>query len=146
YVLWGIVVLLIVPFYMFTQKELAPTEDQSVVFGIIQAAPTATLDQTELFANQINKVYSSFPEPQNTFQITFPTAAFGGMVATPRDERHKKTTQRQVEAGARFSEIPGVRVISLVPPPLPGAGGFPVDFVIGPTAEPEQVSALANEI
>ncbi|HEV8479733.1 MAG TPA: efflux RND transporter permease subunit [Candidatus Eisenbacteria bacterium] len=146
YVLWGIVVLLIVPFYMFTQKELAPTEDQSVVFGIIQAAPNATLDQTKLFADQINKVYESFPETQNTFQITFPTGGFGGMVTKPWTKRHKKTTQLQVEAGARFSQIPGVRVISLVPPPLPGAGGFPVDFVIASTAEPEQVSALANEI
>src|SRR6266576_3566721 len=36
YVLWGIVVLLIVPFYMFSQQELAPKEDQSVVFGVIQ--------------------------------------------------------------------------------------------------------------
>src|SRR4029077_16535780 len=57
YTLWAIVVLLIFPFYMFTQKERAPTEDQSVVFGIIQAAPNATLDQTKLFADQINKVY-----------------------------------------------------------------------------------------
>src|SRR5206468_10882940 len=49
-VLWVIVVSLMVPFYMFTQRELAPGEDQSVVFGIVQSAPNATLDQTKLFA------------------------------------------------------------------------------------------------
>ena len=31
--LWAIVALLIVPFYMFSQRELAPAEDQGVVFG-----------------------------------------------------------------------------------------------------------------
>src|SRR5262249_40278601 len=45
-VLWAIVLLLIGPFYMFSQKELAPQEDQGVVFGIVQASPNATLDQT----------------------------------------------------------------------------------------------------
>src|SRR5215467_12354489 len=45
--IWAIVVLLIVPFYLFSAKELAPNEDQSVVFGVIQAAPNSTLDQTQ---------------------------------------------------------------------------------------------------
>src|SRR4029079_3173704 len=38
-VLWLLVILLIFPFYLFSQKELAPNEDQNVVFGIVQAAP-----------------------------------------------------------------------------------------------------------
>ena len=52
FVIWIAVVLLIFPFYMFSAKELAPTEDQAVVFGVIQAAPNATLDQTNLFASR----------------------------------------------------------------------------------------------
>src|ERR1700681_3674885 len=36
--LWAIVVALIFPFYMFSQKELAPPEDQGFLFGIIQGA------------------------------------------------------------------------------------------------------------
>ena len=46
--LWAIVVLLVVPFYMFSQRELAPAEDQGVVFGVIQASPNSTIDQTNL--------------------------------------------------------------------------------------------------
>ena len=42
-VLWAIVVALIVPFYMFSQRELAPAEDQGVVFGVIQSSPTPRL-------------------------------------------------------------------------------------------------------
>src|SRR5688572_24314059 len=71
--LWALVILLIFPFYMFSQKELAPVEDQNVVFGIVQASPYATLDQTDLHTDEIYKVYAARPEMANTFQIMFPT-------------------------------------------------------------------------
>ncbi len=48
--LWGAVVLLMAPLYMFSAKELAPQEDQGVVFGILQSSANATLDQTKLFS------------------------------------------------------------------------------------------------
>ncbi len=146
FVLWAIVVLLIVPFYLFSQKELAPKEDQSVVFGVIQAAPNATLDQTKLFANQIHDVYASFPEAASIFQITSPSGGFGGMVTKPWDERTRNTSQLQLLAAAKLSKIPGVRVISLVPPALPGGGDFPVDFVIASTAEPQRLLDFANQL
>ena len=146
YVLWGIVMLLIFPFYMFSQRELAPTEDQSVVFGIVQAAANSTLDQTKLYAAAVQDVYSSFPEYKNTFQLMFPTGGFGGMVTKPWSERKRSTPELQMEAAAALAKIPGVRVISLVPPALPGGGDFPVDFVIASTAEPEQLITFANQL
>ena len=60
--LWAIVAVLMVPFYMFSQRELAPAEDQGVVFGVIQSSANATLDQTNLFTDQVYNVYHSFPE------------------------------------------------------------------------------------
>jgi multidrug efflux pump len=146
YVLWGIVVALIIPFYMFSQHELAPAEDQSVVFGIIQAAPNSTLDQTKLYAAEVEKVYRSFPEYKNTFQLVFPSGGFGGMVTKPYGERKKTSQQLQVEAAAKLGKIPGIRVISVTPPALPGGSGFPVDVVVSSTAPPDQIAALANQL
>ena len=131
---------------MFSAKELAPTEDQSVVFGIIQAAPNATLDQTNLFTEQVDDVYNAFPEKKAVFQITSPAGGFGGMVTKPWSDRKKSTEQLQVEASMGLSKIPGIRVISLVPPALPGGGSFPVDFVIASTAEPERLTEFANQL
>src|SRR5881396_2292115 len=145
-VLWLIVAALIVPFYMFSQKELAPREDQSVVFGIIQAAPNSTIEQTRLFTAQIYDVYRSFPETGSTFQLTFPTTGFGGMVTKPWSERSKTAQQLLMEAMGPLSKIPGVRAIPLTPPPLPGGGDFPVDFVIASAAEPQQLSDLAKQL
>ncbi len=145
-VLWAIIVLLMVPFYMFSQRELAPNEDQSVVFGIIQAAANSTIDQTKLFSTKVHDVYRAFPETESIFQITYPTGGFGGMVTKPWKERSKTTEQLQMESAAGLSKIPGVRVIPLIPPALPGGGDFPVDFVIASTAEPEQLIEFANQL
>lgn len=143
---WVIVTLLIIPFYMFSSRELAPQEDQGVVFGVIQASANATLDQTNLFANEVYDVYHSFPESASLFQITNPGGGFGGMVVKPWSERKKTTQELLVESSAKLSKIAGVRIIPLTPPPLPGGGNFPVDFVIASAAEPQQVSQLAEKI
>jgi multidrug efflux pump len=144
--LWIIVALLMVPFYMFSQRELAPSEDQGVVFGVIQSSANSTLDQTNLFTTQVYDVYKSFPESASIFQITNPGGGFGGMVTKPWSERKKTTHQLLMESAGKLSKIAGIRVIPLTPPPLPGGGNFPVDFAIVSSAEPEQVSKLAEQI
>ena len=145
--LWVIVTLLIVPFYMFSQKELAPAEDQGIVFGIIQAGANSTIDQTKLFADEIYKVFHSFPETDSTFQIVFPSGGFAGMGLKPVSERKKSSAELQVEASQKLSKLAGVRVIPLTPPALPGSGGgLPVDFAIVSTAEPQQLAAIADQI
>ena len=144
--LWIIIVVLMVPFYMFSQRELAPSEDQGVVFGVIQSSANSTLDQTNLFTTQVYDVYRSFPENASVFQITAPGGGFGGMVTKPWSERKKTTQQLLMESSASLSKIAGIRVIPLTPPALPGGGNFPVDFVIMSAAEPEQLSQLANQI
>ena len=144
--LWAIVALLMIPFYMFSQHELAPAEDQGVVFGVIQSSANATLDQVSLFSKQVYDVYHSFPESDSVFQITNPSGGFGGMVTKPWSQRKKTAQQLLVESTGPLSKIPGIRVIPLTPPPLPGGGSFPVDFVINSAAEPEQVSEFANQL
>jgi multidrug efflux pump len=144
--LWVIVVALIFPFYMFSQKELAPVEDQSFIFGIIQAAANSTIEQTKLFATQIDKIYRSFPETDSTFEVITPTGGFSGMVAKPYNERKKNTSQLVLAASAATSQIPGIRAIELVPPSLPGNQGFPVDFAIVSTAEPARLAEFANQL
>jgi len=146
FVLWVIVVSLIVPFYMFSQRELAPAEDQGVVFGVIQSSANSTIDQTNLFTTQVYDVYHSFPESESIFQITSPSGGFGGMVTKPWSQRKKTAQQLLVESVGPLSKIPGIRVIPLTPSPLPGGGNFPVEFVVVSAAEPRQLSEFANQL
>src|ERR1700691_4707082 len=146
YSVWAVVAVLMIPLYMFSQHELAPSEDQGVVFGVIQSSANSTLDQTNLFTQQVYDVYHSFPESGSIFQITNPSGGFGGMVTKPWSQRKKTTQQLLVESAGPLSTIAGIRVIPRTPPPLPGGGNFPVDFVIASAAEPQQVSQLAEKI
>jgi len=145
-VFWLLFAVLMVPFYMLSQRELAPTEDQGVVFSIVQAAGNATLDQTRLFAEQVTDVYRSFPETASIFQITMPTGGFGGMVTKPWSERTRTTEELLMASMGPLSQVPGVRVIPLTPPALPGGGDFPVDLVIAAPAEPLQIGEIANQL
>ena len=106
-----IVILLMVPFLMFSQHELAPKEDQGVVFGIVQAAPNATIDQTTRFTEKVNDVFESMPETEHTFQITDPVGRLfrHGDEAVERTEtqhganprrRVRKTQQHSRESGS----------------------------------------------
>jgi multidrug efflux pump len=145
-VLWLIVVALMVPFYMFSQKELAPMEDQSFFFCFIQASANSTIDQTRLFASEVDKAFLSIPETEGTFQVVFPTFGFGGMVTKPYNERTRGIAEIQMEASAKTSKIPGLRIIPIIPPALPGGEGFPVEFVIVSTAEPARLADYAGQL
>jgi multidrug efflux pump len=72
YTVWILLGLATVPLFVMSPKELAPTEDQGVVFGIVDAAANATLDQTSRNAAAANDVFMSMPETQFTFQVTSP--------------------------------------------------------------------------
>jgi multidrug efflux pump len=145
-VLWLIVAALTVPFYMFTMRELAPAEDQGVVFSYIQAAANSTIDQTKLFTQQVHDVYQSFPETAGIFQLTYPNAGFGGMVTKPWSARTKTTQDILLELLGPLSKIPGIRAIPRTPAPLPGGGDFPVDLVISTPGEPQQLVDLGNQL
>jgi multidrug efflux pump len=146
FLVWLVVAALVVPFYLFSQKELAPAEDQGVVFGVLQASANSTLDQTKLYSAQVYDVYHSFRESESVFQITDPNGGFGGMVTKPWSERTKTAQQLMVQSAGPLAKIPGIRVIPLTPPPLPGGGNFPVDFVIASSAEPQQLVQFANQL
>jgi multidrug efflux pump len=68
------------------------------------------------------------------------------MVTKPWSERTKTTQQLLMESTGPLSQIPGIRVIPMTPPPLPGGGDFPVDFVIASAAEPQQLGEIAGQL
>lgn len=142
----GLIILCLVPFYMFSTKELAPREDQGVLFGIVQAAPNSTIDQTLLYTTEMTNVYKSFPEFGASFQLTMPSSGFSGMVPKPWSERSRTTMEMEGEAWGKAAQIPGVRVIMTTPPPLPGGSDFPIEFIVSSTAEPVQLLDVAQQL
>jgi multidrug efflux pump len=146
YTVWFIVGLLTIPMFIMSAKELAPTEDQGVIFGILDAPANATLDQTSLFAAAANRAFTSVPETDFTFQLTRPTSGFGGMVVKPWGERDRTIFEILPEVQAKLYAIPGIQMFPVTPPALPGGGQFPVEFILASTAEPDQILDFARQI
>ncbi|MBK8482689.1 MAG: efflux RND transporter permease subunit [Proteobacteria bacterium] len=146
YVLWAGISLLTIPMFKMSAAELAPTEDQGVVFGLLEASANATLDQTSRFAAAANRAFLSTPESKFTFQVTFPTSGFSGMALKPWGERQRSVPQILPEVQRKLQAIPGIRIFPVAPPALPGGGQFPVEVVIASTAEPEEILRLVEQL
>ena len=146
YLVWIVVGLLTIPMFILSPKELAPTEDQGVIFGILDAAANSTLDQTSLYAEAVKDVYFSVAETDFTFQLTNSTSGFAGMVVKPWDKRDRTIFQILPEVQQKLHAISGVRVSPVLPSPLPGGGQFPVELVLASTAEADQIVQFAQQI
>ncbi|MBE0577024.1 MAG: efflux RND transporter permease subunit [Desulfuromonadales bacterium] len=146
YMVWIILSMLTIPMFTMSAKELAPTEDQGVIFGILDASANSTIDQTSHYAAAVNEAFLSVPETQFVFQITMPSSGFGGMVVKPWQERDRTIFEIMPEVQQKLHDIPGIRMFPVTPPALPGGGQFPVEFILASTAEPEQILDFANQI
>lgn len=146
YTVWIVVTLLTVPMFIMSAKELAPTEDQGVIFGILDASANSTLDQNSRYAAAVNQAFLSVPETQFTFQVTFPTSGFAGMVVKPWDERKRNIFKIMPEVQQKLQSIPGIQIFPVAPPALPGGGQFPVEFILASTAETGQILDFARQL
>ena len=131
----GIVLVSIYFYYDYSKSELAPQEDQGIVIGFITSAPNATLEQKQITAAKVFQAYATHPEMDHVFQAVMPSQSIAGLVTKPWDERSVSSAQLQQSLQSELSSIPEARIVMFQPPPLPGAHGLPVSFVIQ-TTEP----------
>jgi multidrug efflux pump len=146
YVAW--VAVSVLALLMFTQapRELAPTEDQGVIFGILETPSNSTIDQLKPYTRQVHEAVMTIPESGFTFQITFPNGGFWGVGLKPWEERERTTSEILPEVQAKVAAIPGVQTFPILPPALPGGGTFPVEVVIASTAESAEILGFVQQL
>ena len=152
YLVWFVVSLCTIPMYNFSPNELAPVEDQSVLFGIINVAANATADQNMVYGAASEQVMLDVPEAALTFQLLFPPSigatigadGFSGVVVKPWAERGRTVAAMVPEVQAQVSKIPGIQVFITMPPALPGGSNFPVELVITSTADADRLLEFAR--
>ncbi|NYZ16728.1 MexW/MexI family multidrug efflux RND transporter permease subunit [Azospirillum sp. RWY-5-1] len=133
--LFGVCILGAVGFlFVNTSSELAPEEDQGILFGITKAPQYANLDYIDIYGKQMDAIFASHPETDTRFVLNgMPTLnqGFAGMILKPWDERTKTAQQLQPEVQGQLSGVTGTQVFLVSPPALPGStGGLPVQMVI----------------
>jgi len=146
YAIWITLALATIPLYMFSPAELAPYEDQGVVFGAIDVPANATLEQLTPYTHQVYENFASVPEFAQSFQITFPSAGFGGALMKPWEERKRSIFPIQDELSKKTYGIAGIRAPVFLPAALPSAGFFPIEFVIASTEDHEKLLKYAEQV
>ncbi|HEY2035685.1 MAG TPA: efflux RND transporter permease subunit [Steroidobacteraceae bacterium] len=144
---WQVLIVLLVlilaalPYLFVTStSELAPQEDQGFVAYQLIGPPDATNMQMETYSAQALALGQSVPEYRGAFQIVgTPSVSqgLGGILFKPWSERTRSADQMQQVLQKKWNTIAGAEVAAFQFPPLPGAQGLPVQFVIT-TSEPIQ--------
>jgi multidrug efflux pump len=119
--------------YGSASSELAPQEDQGVVILLPTSAPDATLQQEELFGDQVQSILEKIPEADQTFQVISPNFSISGVTLKPWDQRRRDATAIQQELQNQLSAVAGQEIVAFQPPALPGAEGLPIQFVLKST-------------
>jgi multidrug efflux pump len=146
YLVWVVIALLCIPMFIMSPKELAPTEDQGVIFGIISGSGNSTIERASKYGAETDEALRGIDEAAFTFQLTFPTSGFAGLVLDDWSERERSVFEVKREVAGEFNAISGLDIFAITPAALPGGGQFPVEFVIASTAEPEDILQYAQQI
>ena len=136
--------------YIKTPGELAPQEDQGILFSQVVPPQYATSDYTALFTDRITPLTRDIPEVSDIFAVVGSdggNSAFVGWNLLPWGERERSSAELQQDIQARLSTIAGVQAFVFVPPSLPGTGGgLPVQLVLRSIGDPERVFTVAEEV
>ena len=145
------VAILVSIYFMFvtTQSELAPTEDQSILFFQARAPQTATLEYNAPYTQQIVSIFESIPEYHESFLILGfgrdSSTVFGGFKMPPPSARERSQMDIQPELQAKLNQVAGFQTAVFPRPSLPGSGGgLPVQFVISSDADYDRLDEVAD--
>ncbi|MCB4436655.1 efflux RND transporter permease subunit [Alteromonas sp. McT4-15] len=138
--------LLSVPFYMLSQKELAPTEDQSAINVVVEAPPESSQQYTSQRMNDTVEVLNASEGAKFTWQILTASAGFGGVELAPFEEREHSVHDMIYDLYGRLGSVTGLTLFPILPASLPTAGQFDVEVVFRTTDDPVTMKEYADKI
>jgi len=136
--------------YMTTQRELAPEEDQGILFTLVKTPQYANLDYLEAATDQIQTVFDTVPEKDHVFAINGMGSvhqAFAGMLLKPWGERERGHKMVLRDLQPKIAGIAPALALTFSPPSLPGSiGGPPVQFVITTTHDFRELADVLADV
>src|SRR6266550_3394573 len=142
--------------YLNTSKELAPEEDQGVLFALTKGPQYANLDYLDSYGEELDKAFTSIPEAELRFVVNGrfgPNQGIAGVILKPWGERGRSAQQIKTVLQQKVSAVEGMNAFAFSLPPLPASiGGLPVQMVIDSTGDfvpiyqaMEQIKAAARK-
>jgi multidrug efflux pump len=141
-------------YFLFSasQNELAPTEDQSILFFQALGPQTATLDYNEAYTRRIVELFEEVPEYHESFYLLGfggdNRTVFGGFKMPPPSQRERSQMEIMPEVQAGLNQVAGFQTAVFPRPSLPAAGrGLPLQFVVtSPGGDYDQLVTVADEL
>ena len=136
--------LLILPFFVLSKQELAPTEDQGSISVITSGPPEASLDYTTRYMGDVVDAMASLPATADMWQIVLPSSSFGGQNFVEYNKRDVTVHDLRWQTFANLSGVTGVKSFPILSPALPTAGNFDIELVVQSTDSPEVALPFAE--
>lgn len=138
--------LLMIPFYFFSQQELAPVEDQSTINVIIESAPEASLQYTNDY--MFSMVDDLLAEPGTDFmwQVVSPAGGYSGLEFVSFKDREQSVHQLLPDIFTKLSANSGLKAFPVLPPALPSAGRFDVEMVVQSSDSYKKMKQYADQL
>ena len=136
--------------YMTTSRQLAPEEDQGILFTIVKTPQYANLDYLEDATDKLYSVFSTVPEKEHVFTINGMGdvhQAFSGILLKPWGERNRNQAAVLQDLSPRIDSLASAQAFTFSPPALPGStGGPPVQFVITTTRDFRELADVLADV
>lgn len=138
--------LMVVPFFTGSKKELAPVEDQSQIYVLVQSPPESSLTYNEDNMHGVVDTLLEMPGTTQMWQNIFTNSAFGGVEFISASERDYTTMSLIPQVYGRLAQLPGINPLPILPSPLPTAGQFDVEMVVKSSASYEEMKQYADQL
>jgi len=137
--------------FVMSQKELAPVEDQSILYIMARGPQTATVDYDIEHGRHMIEAFKSVPEYKESFMMLgFGNARntiFGGFKMPPPSARERAQWEVQNDLQAKLQAVTGFQVSAFPRPSLPTSGrGMPLQFVLTSPASDEELDQAADSL
>jgi len=134
--------------YPTMKQELSPLEDRGTILASITAPDGATLEYTNRYALELEKIGRDYPEFDRIFaNIGNPMVSQGSVVYRTVDweDRQRSTLQLARELQPRLASLPGVSAFPITPPSLgQGFRSRPLNYVIQTSDSYENLNAAVE--
>lgn len=91
-------------------SELAPQEDQGIIFAAANGPEGATFDSMTPYAHKLEGLFAAVPEHKGIFSVTERSGVFAGMTLIPWDQRKRGQTEIIDELRKNSSTIAGDQI------------------------------------
>ena len=138
------IAMLAAPFFLFSQKELAPREDQGMIRVAITAPPESSLEYTERYMYDVVDAMKALPGSTYMWQVLHPSGGFSGMQFVDFDDRDMSVHEMVPIAFRNLSQVEGVRAFPILGSALPTAGRMDVEMVVMSPHSPQEMLPYAG--